>query len=55
MEEERTDNPHDDNPYTEEEFQLDLIHSDVVMAYQNMMSKRLGRPVSYTEAEGEAY
>jgi hypothetical protein len=50
-----TDKKQDDNPYTQEEYERDLAHSDVALAYQKNLKEQLGHPVTLTEAEDVAY
>jgi hypothetical protein len=45
----------DENPYTREEYEKDLVHCDVVLAYQKELTNKLGRPVTFGEAEYVAY
>ena len=45
----------DDGIYTQEEYEKDLIHADVLMGYQKMLTERLGRSVTLDEAEDVAY
>ena len=55
MDEKPTNNKQDDNPYTQEEYERDLAHFDVVSAYQKRLSEQLGHPVTFGEAEDVAY
>ena len=55
MDEKPTAKKQDDNPYTQEEYERDLDHSDVVLAYQKGVTLQLGHPVTLTEAEDVAY
>jgi hypothetical protein len=55
MDERPTDSKQDDNPYSPEEYQRDLAHSDVVLAYQKELTAQLGHPVTFGEAEDVAY
>lgn len=55
MDEKPTDNKLDDNPYTQEEYERDLAHYDVVSAYPKRLSELLGHPVTYSDAEDVAY
>ncbi len=55
MSEKPTDNKQDDNPYTQEEYERELAHSDVVSAYQKRLLEQLGHPVTFGEAEDVAY
>lgn len=49
------DEKQDNNPYTQEEYERDLAHSDVVGGYQRGLTVRLGHPVTWEEAEDVAY
>jgi hypothetical protein len=55
MGEKPTDKQQDDNPYTQEEYERDLAHSDAVLVYQRKLTEQLGHPVTLTEAEDVAY
>jgi len=55
MDEEPTEKKQDYNPYSQEEYERDLAHSDVVLAYQKKLTEQLGHPVTITEAEDVAY
>jgi hypothetical protein len=55
MDEKPRDKQQEDNPYTQEEYERDLAHSDVVLAYQKKLTGQLGRPVTLAEAEDVAY
>lgn len=55
MDEKPADKKQDDNQYTQEEYERDLAHSDVVSAYQKRLSEQLGHPVTFGEAEDVAY
>lgn len=55
MDEKLNDNKQDDNPYTQEEYEKDLAHSDVVSYYQRKLTKQLGHQVTLSEAEYVAY
>lgn len=55
MGEKQIDNKQDDNPYTQEEYERDLAHSDVVSYYQRKLTKQLGHQVTLSEAEDVAY
>jgi hypothetical protein len=55
MDEKLNDNKQDDNPYTQEEYEKDLAHSDVVSYYQRKLTKQLGHQVTLSEAEDVAY
>ena len=46
---------HDDNQYSQEEYDRDLAHSDVVVAHQKKLTEQLGQPVTITEAEDVPY
>jgi hypothetical protein len=55
MGEKSTDEKQDDNPYTQEEYERDLAHSDVVLAYRKKLTEQLGHAVTLDEAEDVAY
>jgi hypothetical protein len=55
MDEKPTNNKQDDNPYSQEEYERDMAHLDVVSAYQKRLSEQLGHPVTFGEAEDVAY
>jgi hypothetical protein len=53
--EEKTNKKQDNNPYTQEGYERDFAHSDVVLAYQKKLTEQLGHPMTLSEAEDVAY
>jgi hypothetical protein len=41
--------------YTKEDYEKDLIHSDVLICYQKMLTEKIGYPVTLSDAEEVAY
>lgn len=51
MDEKPTDKKQDENRYTQEEYERDMVDLDVVSAYQKKLTEQLGHPVTMEEAQ----